>query len=251
MTDDPVSFVTDEGLGYSRTFTLPAPGERLIFDEAYRRAHLPLIAPQHPHIIAEDAARGYRMGQHRMIYSAVLPVPADVLEKSPAFGMFEAALRRNSFSEKIDWDLLPRRRDVLHATVCGTLSVDAPPAISDDQRRSFRAAGPFAVELRGLFSGNMNVGRLYCPLYPELRKLQNMVHAVQVALGRPASDMYLVGIYNFRDELTVTENAALRALLAAWKNKPLARWVCDEIWILGARDDLVLDHEIAEKISLK
>lgn len=251
MNDDHVSFVADESLGYARTFTVPAPGECLTFDESYRRAHLPLIAPQHPQVIAEDAARGYRMGRHRIIYSAVLPVPSGVLEKSPAFGMFEAALRTHSFSEKIDWDLLPMRRDVLHATVCGTLSVDAPPAISDDQRRNLRAAGPFAVELRGLFSGNMNLGRLYFPLYPEQRKAQNMVQAVQAALGRPVSGMYLVGMYNFRDELTVAESAALRAFLAAWKDKPLARWVCDEIWILGARDDLVLDREIAEKISLK
>ena len=243
--------VDDAGLGNGRTFTPPSAGAPFLFDESYRRAHLPLIAPDHPRVIAEDKLRGYVMGRHRMIYSAVLPVPADFLDRAPAFQALDAALRATIFAKKIDWDLLARRGDALHATVCGSLSQDILPVIADETRQRLSATGPFTVELRGIFSGDMNVGRLYLPLYPERRAGQNMVHAVQAAFGRSLTDMYLVGLYNFRDELTMEESAALRAFLMAWQGKPLLRYRCEDIWILGSRDDLVLERVIAEKISLK
>ncbi|MGL5737117.1 MAG: hypothetical protein ACRCYS_19830, partial [Beijerinckiaceae bacterium] len=209
-----------------------------------------LIAPDHPNVIARDDARGYIMGRHGMIYSVVLPVPADALEASPEFRALDSALRAAPFAEKINRDLWLKRRDVLHATVCGTLAKDDPPIVSSDTRAALRALGPFTVEARGLFSGNVNIGRLYLPLYPEKRDGANVIHAVQAAFGRSPGNLYLVGLYNFQDELTVAETAALQAILDAWQDRPLLRYVCDEIWILGARDDLVLDREIAERIRL-
>ncbi|MGL4322737.1 MAG: hypothetical protein ACRCTD_01755 [Beijerinckiaceae bacterium] len=249
--DNPVEFVADAALDYHRYRTSLPAGTQLQFDDSYRRAHLPLIAPDHPQVIAEDATRGYAMGVHRMIYSAVLPVPADALETSPHFRALAAALRAAPFAAKIAWDIVTARREKLHATVCGTLSVDSPPVISDGVRDALRAHGPFTVELRGLFSGNVNLGRLYFQLYPQARNGINVIHGVQQALGRTPTHLYLVGMYNFNDELTVAETAALQALLAQWQDQPLLRYVCDEIWILGSRDDLVLDSDIAELICLR
>ena len=228
---------------------LPA-GAQLQFDDSYRRAHLPLIAPDHPRVIAEDAARGYAMGVHGMIYSAVLPVPADALEASPHFRALDTLMRRAVFAPKIAWDIVTARREKLHATVCGTLSAASPPVIPDGVRDALRAHGPFTVELRGLFSGNVNLGRLYFQLYPQARNGTNAIHGVQQALGRAPTQLYLVGMYNFSDELSVAETAALQALLVQWQDRLLLRYVCEEIWILGSRDDLVLDSHIAERIRL-
>lgn len=249
--DMPAHFVDGRDLGYARALTIPADGARYLFDESYRRAHLPLVAPDHSLVIAQDQARGYRMGVHGIIYSAVLPVSADALDESPMFRRLEADLRNASFAKKIAWDIVAQRKPVLHATVCGTLSSDAPPILGSAVREQLRGTGSFSAELRGLFSGNLNIGRLYLPLYPEMRQGRNMVHAVQQALGRPPGDMYLAGIYNFTDELTVEETSVLQRLLRQWQDKPLLRFSCDEIWILGGRDDLVLDHDIYEKIALK
>jgi hypothetical protein len=44
-------FCTDEELGYGRSRFLFAAGTGLRLDEAYRLAHLPLVAPTHPDVI--------------------------------------------------------------------------------------------------------------------------------------------------------------------------------------------------------
>ena len=245
-----VDFVADAALDYHRFRTQLPAGTQLQFDDSYRRAHLPLIAPEHPAVIREDAARGYVMGVHGMIYSAVLPVPADALEQAPAYRGLDAALRAAPFAPKIAWDIVAARREKLHATLCGTLSIDSPPALSGGMRDMLRSHGPFTVELRGLFSGNVNLGRLYFQLYPQARNGSNVIHGVQQALGRAPTQLYLVGLYNFNDELTVEETASLQAILVQWQGRLLLRYVCEEIWILGSRDDLVLDSHIAERIRL-
>jgi hypothetical protein len=69
-------------------------------------------------------------------------------------------------------------------------------------------------------------------------------------LGRRETDLYLVGIYNLVDDLDPTEAAALSDLLDRWWDRALLRFEVDALWLLGARDDLVLDGEIAESIPL-
>ena len=80
-----VAFCGDDALAYRRSRTRFAPGEGLTLDEAYRRAHLPLVAPRHPSVIAADVARGYAMGRHAPVFSLVLPVPAAALEAAGAW----------------------------------------------------------------------------------------------------------------------------------------------------------------------
>ncbi|KAK6019836.1 hypothetical protein OSTOST_14519, partial [Ostertagia ostertagi] len=75
-----VDLCADSELGYLKNRTRFAPGETLLLDEAYRLAHLPLIAPDHPDVLRSRPDTAYRMGRHDRIFSLVLPVPPDALE---------------------------------------------------------------------------------------------------------------------------------------------------------------------------
>jgi hypothetical protein len=220
-------------------------------DEAYRLAHLPLIAPDHPRVIGTRAGTSYRMGRHDPVTSLVLPVPAAALSRSQDYRALESELRASSFAGKIDWPLLERRQERLHATVCGSMAAgEAPPAIDEMQRRRLKELGPVRVELRGLFSGTINVGRLYLRLYPERRGGMNVLRAMQRALGRQETDLYIVGMYNFVDDLDAGEAAALDALIRRWWDRPLLQFRADRLWLLRSCDDLVLDGVVVETIAL-
>ncbi len=244
-------FCPDSELGYLRSRTRFAPGEELRLDEAYRLAHLPLIAPDHPDVIYSRPGATYRMGRHERIFSLVLPVPPDVLEKSAPYQELEFELRHSPFANKIAWDLLPKRRERLHATICGSLSKGAPYRVSDDARAALRKLGPLRVELRGLFSGNINVGRLYLRVYPECRAGANSLRQLQQILGRPETDLYLVGLFNFVDHLEAVEAAALHDLIQRWWHRPILALDVTALWLLGASDDLVLDARVEDVIALE
>ncbi|HEX8166397.1 MAG TPA: hypothetical protein VF601_11495 [Beijerinckiaceae bacterium] len=244
------AFCTDDELGYLRSRTRFKPGAGLALDEAYRLAHLPLVAPRHPGVVPRRDGASYEMGRHPRMFSLVLPVPADALERSPAYRELDRDLRAAPFAGKIAWDLVGRRRDRLHATVCGSLGVGAPPAIGDPERRALAGAGPVAVELRGLFSGNVNVGRLYLKVYPERRDGRNVLRDIQRLLGRPETDLYVVGLHNLLDDLGPAEAAALANLIESWWDRPILRFSADRLWLLGAMDDLVLDAAVADIVRL-
>lgn len=69
--------------------------------------------------------------------------------------------------------------------------------------------GPIDVELRGLFSGTINTGRLHLRVYPERRDGENLFRRMQRILGRRETDLYLVGLYNLTDHLEMAETVAL------------------------------------------
>lgn len=243
-------FCSDAELGYVRSRTAFAPGAGLELDEPYRLAHLPLVAPAHPGVIPRRDGKFYEMGRHPTVYSLVLPVDDAALRRSGAFLALESELRAAPFAGKIAWEILPRRSDRLHATVCGSLGLGTPPEIGADQRLALADLGPVTVELRGLFSGDVNRGRLYLRAYPERRDAGNAFHMLQAAMGRPQTDLYVVGLYNLTDDLDATEAAALSDILARWWERPLLRFEARELWLLAARDDLVLDAEIAGRLPL-
>lgn len=242
-----VAFCEAADLGYHAARTIFADNQPFMLDESYRLAHLPLVAPHHRDVIPRKAGTDYEMGRHGSVYSLVLPIDAEALEASPAWRAFDTELRDAPFAGKIAWDLLPNRRERLHATICGSLARDVPPVIAHD---ALADIAPFEIELRGVFSGNVNLGRLYLPVYPERVKGQNAIHNVQCAIGRPVTSMYLVGMHNLTDHLTVTETAALAALLARWQDRLLARLRISELWLLGSRDDLVLDATVDARLRL-
>lgn len=243
-------FCADGELGYRRSLTDFAQGP-LVLDEPYRLAHLPLVAPDHTRVIARQEGRSYEMGVHPRIFSLVLPVDGALLAGSEPFQRLDAEMRAAPFAAKIAWDILPRRAQRLHATLCGTLSIGDAPLISDDTRQALARIEPFAVDLRGPFSGNVNRGRIYLRVYPEKRGGLNPVHEVQAALGRPPGDLYLVGLYNLTDDLDASETAALAEIIARWWDVSLLRFTVTDLWLLGACDDLVLDSQIADTLPLR
>jgi hypothetical protein len=160
-------------------------------------------------------------------------------------------MRGAPFADKIAWELLDRRKGKLHATICGSLAVgDEPLPLTDHHRRELAQLGPIEVEVRGLFSGNVNVGRLYLRVYPERRRGENLMRHIQRVLGRRETDLYLVGLYNLTDDLDAEETAALSSIIERWWNRPIMRFQADHLWLLSANDDLVLDSAIAETIPL-
>lgn len=204
-------------------------------DESYRLAHLPLVAPHHPRVIAARPGTTYEMGRHGKALSLVLPVPdVDYL--------LEPELKAAPFAAKVAWEVAERRRGKLHATLCGS-----PPAID---RAALAAIGPITVELRGLFSGNINHGRLYLRVYPEKRDGENQLKRVQRLAGGRETGLYLVGLYNFIDDLDPDEAASLAALIERWWDRPILRWQVDALWLLAAWDDLVLQGNVEETIPL-
>ncbi|WP_376987898.1 hypothetical protein [Bosea sp. R86505] len=243
------AFWEDGELGYRRSLTDFAQGQ-LTLDEPYRLAHLPLVAPDHPRVIARQEGRSYEIGRHPPVFSLVLPIDGALLAASEPFQKLDAEMRAAPFAAKIAWDILPRRAQRLHATLCGTLSTGDAPTISNDTRAALSRIEPFAVDLRGPFSGNVNRGRIYLRVYPQKRDGLNPIHEVQAAFGRPPGDLYLVGLYNLTDDLDASETAALAEIIARWWGVSLVRIEVTELWLLGACDDLVLDSQIADRLAL-
>lgn len=249
---DAVELCPDNELGYLRSRTRLAPGAGLALDETYRLAHLPLVAPDHPRVIPTREGTDYVMGRHARVFSLGLPVAAEALFGSGAYRELERELRALPFARKIAWDLLDKRRDKLHATICNSLAVgDGPPDFDEGLRRELARIGPVAVELRGLFSGNVNVGRLYLRVYPERRGGENVFRRIQRLLGRRETDLYVVGVYNLTDDLDAGEASALDRAIERWWDRPILRFEADHLWLLGAEDDLVLNGGVVEAISLR
>jgi hypothetical protein len=242
-------FCTDDALAYARSRTCFEPGHGMQLDEAYRLAHLPLVAPRDPRVIAARDGTPYDMGRHPTAYSVVLPIPAVTLEASPSYQTLDAELREAPFAHKVAWQLIDRRRERLHATVCGGLGPDMP-VIAPEACAALARLGPIRAEVRGLFSGNVNRGRLYLRVYPEQRAGVNLLHAIQRTLGHPTTDLYVVGIWNLIDDLDAAEAAALAGLVERWWPQVLLRIDVTELWVLGARDDLVLDAEVRARLTL-
>jgi hypothetical protein len=243
-------FCDDSELGYLRSRTAFIDGEGLRLDEAYRLAHLPLVAPEHPHVIARRDGAGYEMGRHERIFSLVLSVPWDELHGSVAYRELDGDIRAQNLARKIAWDVSEKRSDKLHMTICGKLGTGTPPTLGAEQLRELSRLGPIEAELRGLFSGNINFGRLYLPAYPERREGKNLFQEVQRILSRPETDLYVVGLHNLIDDLDAAEARALGKLIERWRNRPILRFKADSLWILGANDDLALDSALYQRVPL-
>jgi hypothetical protein len=240
----------DHELAYLASRTRFEHGRGMALDDAYRLAHLPLVAPDHPGVIASRDGRYYDRGRHDCVYSLGIPVADQLLRQSEAYAALEAELRASVLAPKIAWNVVGLRRHKLHATICGSLSVGTPPSLDKAQRDALRALGPFSVELRGLFSGSVNRGRLYLRVYPEKRDGNNMIRRCQQVLGRPETLLYVVGLYNLVDDLDAAQAAVLSGLLARWWDRPILRFQVDALWLLGATDDLVLGPHTVETIAL-
>ena len=75
-------------------------GEGLTLDEAYRLAHLPMVAPDHPRVIARKDGAPYEKGGARRSSRSCCMSRED-LAASPAFKALEAELRAAPCAKKI------------------------------------------------------------------------------------------------------------------------------------------------------
>lgn len=250
LRQPPTAYCGDADLAYERSRGRFDEDGGFAFDEAYRRAHLPLVAPSHPLAIHASPHSSYVSGKHDPVYSLALPVSAEELLSSPAFLELEEELRSATFARKISWSTFDARRDKLHATICSSLSSGEPPLIDARTREGLSRIGPLGVVLRGLFSGSLNVGRLYVRVYPERRTGGNVIHEIQRLCGRPTTDLYVVGLFNFVDEPSRTEGAAVKELLDRWWGRLFLQTSVDRLWLLRSRDDLVLDGCVDRIIPL-
>lgn len=247
-----VEFCADGELGYERSRTQFVPGQGLALDEQYRLVHLPLVAPDHPAIIPVRAGTFYERGRHPRVVSLVVPVPWDALSDSGDFQELERELRGAPFAPKIAWEVTARRRDRLHATLSGSLTIgqDGAPEVTAEQRRQLAELGPIRVDLRGLFSGNVNLGRLYLRAYPARRNGANPFRAIQRIFGRTETDLYVVGLYNLTDDLDVAEASALAAHIERWWGRSILQIEVAALWLIWTMDALVLDGGVAEEVPL-
>jgi hypothetical protein len=96
----------------------------------------------------------------------------------------------------------------------------------------------------------VNRGRLYLRADPESRNGENVFRQIQRSLSCRETDLYVVGLYNMTDDLDAAEAAALAALIESWWDRSILRFEVNHLWLMGSRDDLVLDSHVEENIPL-
>lgn len=234
-------------MDYAASRTPLPPGAALRLDASYRLRHLPLVAPRHPDVIAHAEGEDYEMGRHEEVVSLVAPLDMDAIEASPSWRAMERELREGPLAAKFAWDIARCRSGRMHATICGALELSVLP---EGWRERLSTRGPIEARIGGPFSGNINVGRLYLKLYPRITGGANAFHAVREALGRRPGRLFIAGTHNLTDHLDVKETGWLAAWLRRWEDKEVTRLKLTELWLLGSRDDLVLDSRIVERVPL-
>jgi len=245
-----ISFCDDSQLSYDKFATRFHDNQGLKFDDSYRLGHLPLVAPDHPDIISTKPGTSYYNGVHEIVYSIAIPIAENELLSSRAFKRLVDEIKNTAFAAKLSWDTFEQRKSKLHATIYGLVSKGQAPNLKPEIYQALRSIGPVSVNIRGLFSGNINIGRLYLKLYPELRDGRNMCHVLQKALGTPLTDLYVIGLFNFVEELNVSEARELNSFLRRWQDTDIIQLQLDKLWLLESKDHLVLDGAIVSSIPL-
>lgn len=240
-------YVDAAALGYERARWRPTPGAGLRFDEPYRLAQLPLVAPAHPQVIRSLPGRPYDMGRcAEARYSLVVPVDAVVLAASPAFTELERELRALPLASKVAWSMLPRRAAHLHITLAGGLERAALEQHSEAVRRVVAELSPLRYRLGEPFIGDRNHGRMYFAAYPEQRD-DDVFARVQDAVGARRSGLYLLGYYNLQEELDASEAGALYELLERWRGATIAELTVTELRVIETHDDLALSCKVVAR----
>lgn len=212
----------------------------LKFDDRYRYAQLPLVAPGHPAIISQDAQGKYNLGKRNAALSYVVPISYRDLMASAVTLTVLDELKQASFGRKLNWDMLERRSELLHATL-GT--VNEMPEIGVNQLEQLGVDG-FQFRLKGLFRGSFNTGRLYIQLYPEIRDGKPITDEIGASLGLMPTRTLLCGFLNFTEELNFDELAQLDMVLERSQDATLSEQFCDGVNLMKSFDDLVLSSEV-------
>lgn len=228
-------------LNYASSRRVFRPGDTLAFDPAYRLAHLPLVAPDHPASIRAVPGQDYRDGTYlKPRYSLVAPIRSPDLTASLAFQALERTLRAASFAPKIAWDLGERRATKLHATVVNGLAEANAQACAAAVARVLARLGPLSFRLGGPFVGNKNHGRIYFPVFPQAIDGDDSFGLIQDAVGGARTRFYVVGYYNLIDELDAAETADLAHILERWESATILETELSGLVVHATNDDLAL-----------
>jgi hypothetical protein len=236
-----VAYCDEASLAYATVRRRFAPGEALRFDESYRLAHLPLVAPAHPAVLRSAAGTDYQDGRYAAErYALVVPVSFRDLAASARFRAVDAALRNSRFADKIAFDLCERRASKLHVTLGSGLARSELDQLARAVARQLARVGALRFKLLGPFLGSKNTGRIYFPAYPENLGGQDVFGLVQDALGVRRTRLYVLGYYNLAEELDPEEACALQRIVEDWSQVEMLRVQSDVCFIQATNDDLVL-----------
>lgn len=237
MSDDP----------YREMRWSPEPGQALVFDEQYRSAQLPLVAPGHPRVLERVPGRDYRFGRYeRARVSLVADLGASFLELEVSRLLLER-LAASSFADKIAFDLIETRAANLHCTIVG----DVQPTVAqrEDVSRVLHTSAALEPVAHGPFVGHFNRGRIYIPVEFVRSRDCAVVDAVSACFGKGRPTFAAVGLVNLRDELLPDEARDLADLIEdmAEMREPLP--LTRMSWT-STTDDLTLDMRRLETIRL-
>ncbi|WOH68311.1 hypothetical protein [Bradyrhizobium sp. BWA-3-5] len=228
------------------------PGDRVVFDEGYRLAHLPLVNPGHPAVISEVDERDYRNGRYETArHALVMPIAAEVFAESAPLGALEHVMKSARFAPKIAWEIGERRRARVHATLAsGMPEADLGRYVVAAQELLQRT-GPIPVCLKGPFLGTRNTGRIYFPVYPQQIDGEDPFALLQRRLGVSATGIYLVGYYHIRTELDAVETKELVELVDQWRDRVVVETTISSLELYATNDDLALSARIHARISAR
>jgi hypothetical protein len=228
------------------------PGERVVFDEGYRLAHLPLVNAGHPAVISEVDGRDYRNGTYEKTrYALVIPISADAFLESDQVQALELAMKSSGFAPKIAWEMCELRRSRLHATLASGISeadLDRCAAAVQDRLDEI---GSISVCLKGPFQGNRNTGRIYFPVYPQNIRGEDPFALVQKSIGVAPTKLYLVGYYNMSQELDPLETRELAELIDQWRDRIVVTTTIPFLELYATNDDLALSARVHAEISAR
>jgi hypothetical protein len=246
-----VTYCDDEMLGYRSGGKILQPGERVVFDEGYRLAHLPLVNATHPAVISAIDGRDYRNGTYEKTrYALVMPISADAFLESDEAQALELAMKSASFASKIAWEICERRRLRLHATLASVPEADLDRFVAVVQDL-LDQIGPISVCLKGPFLGTRNTGRIYFPVYPQKVGDEDAFALVQKRIGVSPTKLYLVGYYHMREELDPLETSELSELIGQWRDRIVVRTTIPFLELYATNDDLALSARVHAKIAAK
>lgn len=244
-----LDYCDDAMMAYQASRKTFQSGECVVFDEAYRLAHLPLVNPDHPAVISQADGRDYSYGRYERIrHALVMPIAAEALQQSEPFQVLDRAMRSARFAPKIAWELCERRRSRLHATLAsGMAEADLDRCAASAQQVLYRT-GPISVHLKGPFVGDRNFGRIYFPVYPQQVDGQDPLALVQESIGMSPTRLYVVGYYHMCSELDSMETAELAQLIDWWRDRVVVATTISHLDIYATNDDLALSARIIAKI---
>ncbi|NQX14022.1 hypothetical protein HQQ80_20545 [Microbacteriaceae bacterium VKM Ac-2855] len=224
-------------------------GAGLEFDDHYRAAQLPLVAPNHPRALETLPGRDYRNGSYDRARTSLVMDLAPALVDSLIFRTVCERLRITTFAPKVAFDALAKRMKTLHATIVGDV-----PFVAATHAAAVRSiankVGVLRPRLHGPFIGDFNVGRIYLPLeFCKPRELRALAEWNDL-FGKPLPRLVAVGILNLSEELSASESAQLAQLISEWDLAPSPIAV-DRLSWTQTHDDLTLRSHRLESIDLK